>query len=206
MSIDDITPIRKQYLEIKKQYPDSIVFFRLGDFYETFDRDAETTSRELDIVLTSRNVAKGMRIPMAGIPYHAVENYLGRLINKGYHVAIAEQIGEPTGKGLVHREVVRVITPGTVVEPSLLKNDWNNYLVSAVITENHLGIAYVDITTGEFYCSEMTSNNPIIDLRTELTRLNPAEVLIPESLQIQNEIFGHITTIANWHFAPMVQR
>ena len=200
MSIDDITPIRKQYLEIKKQYPDSIVFFRLGDFYETFDRDAETTSRELDIVLTSRNVAKGMRIPMAGIPYHAVENYLGRLINKGYHVAIAEQIGEPTGKGLVHREVVRVITPGTIVEPSLLKNDWNNYLVSAVITENHLGIAYVDITTGEFYCSEMTSNNPIIDLRTELTRLNPAEVLLPESLQIQNEIFGHITIIANWHF------
>ncbi len=200
MSTDDITPIRKQYLEIKKQYPDSIVFFRLGDFYETFDRDAETTSRELDIVLTSRNVAKGMRIPMAGIPYHAVENYLGRLINKGFHVAIAEQIGEPTGKGLVHREVVRVITPGTVVEPSLLKNDWNNYLVSAIIAENHLGIAYVDITTGEFYCSEMTSNDPIIDLRTELTRLNPAEVLIPESLRIQNEIVGHITTLANWHF------
>ena len=200
MSTDDITPIRKQYLEIKKQYPDSIVFFRLGDFYETFDRDAETTSRELDIVLTSRNVAKGMRIPMAGIPYHAVENYLGRLINKGFHVAIAEQIGEPTGKGLVHREVVRVITPGTVVEPSLLKNDWNNYLVSAVITENHLGISYVDITTGEFYCSEMTSNDPVIDLRTELTRLNPAEVLIPESLRIQNEIVGHITTLANWHF------
>jgi len=200
MSNDDITPIRRQYLEIKKQYPDSIVFFRLGDFYETFDRDAETTSRELDIVLTSRNVAKGMRIPMAGIPYHAVENYLGRLINKGYHVAIAEQIGEPTGKGLVHREVVRVITPGTVVEPGLLKNDWNNYLVSAVIIENHLGIAYVDITTGEFFCTEIVSAEPIIDLRTELIRLNPAEVLVQESLKNQNEIVGHITIIANWHF------
>jgi DNA mismatch repair protein MutS len=90
---EDITPIRQQYLEIKRQHPDAILFFRLGDFYETFDEDAETTSRELDIVLTSRNVAKGKRIPMAGIPYHAVDNYLSRLIEKGYHVAICEQMG-----------------------------------------------------------------------------------------------------------------
>ena len=90
----EVTPIRKQYLDIKRQYPDTILFFRLGDFYETFDQDAETTSRELDIVLTSRNVAKGVRIPMAGIPYHAVENYLSRLIEKGYHVAICDQVGE----------------------------------------------------------------------------------------------------------------
>jgi len=91
---EEITPIRKQYLEIKKQYPDSILFFRLGDFYETFDHDAEITSKELDIVLTARNVAKGVKVPMAGIPFHAVENYLGRLIEKGYHVAICEQVGE----------------------------------------------------------------------------------------------------------------
>ena len=99
--LDDVTPIRQQYLEIKRQYPDTILFFRLGDFYETFDQDAEITSRELDIVLTSRQVAKGMRIPMAGIPYHAVENYLARLIEKGYHVAICEQVGEQPVKGLV---------------------------------------------------------------------------------------------------------
>ncbi len=123
MSNDDTTPIRRQYLDIKEQYPNAIVFFRLGDFYETFDEDAETTSRELDIVLTSRNVSKGMRIPMAGIPHHAAENYLTRLISKGYHVAIAEQIGEPTGKGIVHREVVRVVTPGTVTEPGMLKKN-----------------------------------------------------------------------------------
>ena len=90
----NVTPIRKQYLEIKRQYPDAIVFFRLGDFYETFDVDAETTARELDIVLTSRNVAKGVRVPMAGIPYHAVENYLSRLIDKGFHVAICDQVGD----------------------------------------------------------------------------------------------------------------
>ena len=123
MSEKELTPIRRQYLNIKKNYPDAIVFFRLGDFYETFDNDAEITSKELDIVLTSRNVAKGIRIPMAGIPYHAVDNYLSRLITKGYHVAIAEQLSEPDGRNLVQRDVVRVVTPGTVLEPNLLKND-----------------------------------------------------------------------------------
>ncbi len=96
---DDITPIRKQYLEIKRQYPTTILFFRLGDFYETFDQDAEITAQELDIVLTGRNVAKGVRIPMAGIPYHAVENYLARLIERGHHVAICEQVGDQPVKG-----------------------------------------------------------------------------------------------------------
>ena len=114
--VEDITPIRKQYLEIKRQYPDTILFFRLGDFYETFDQDAETASRELDIVLTSRPVAKGVRTPMAGIPHHAAENYLARLIEKGYHVAICEQVGDQPVRGLFPRKVVRVVTPGTVVE------------------------------------------------------------------------------------------
>src|SRR5665811_2229557 len=104
---DDITPFRQQYLDIKRQYPDSILFFRMGDFYETFDQDAEITSRELDIVLTGRNVAKGMRIPMAGIPYHAVDNYLSKLIVHGYHVAICEQVGDQPAKGIFPREVVR---------------------------------------------------------------------------------------------------
>ena len=111
---DDVTPIRQQYLEVKRQYPNAILFFRLGDFYETFDQDAEMTSRELDIVLTSRPVARGVRIPMAGIPYHAVENYLARLIEKGYHVAICEQVGDQPLKGIFPREVVRVVTPGHV--------------------------------------------------------------------------------------------
>src|SRR5512136_2911762 len=110
------TPIRQQYLRIKKQYPQAIVLFRLGDFYETFDEDAKVTSRELEITLTSREMGKGQRVPLAGIPYHALDNYLGKLIDKGYKVAICEQ-RTPPGKGLVEREVIRVVTPGTVVEP-----------------------------------------------------------------------------------------
>ena len=126
------SPVRQQYLEIKRQYPDAILFFRLGDFYETFDQDAEITARELDIVLTSRSVAKGVRVPMAGIPHHAAENYLSRLIERGYHVAICEQVGDQPVKGLFARQVTRVVTPGTVVEPGLLPGDANNYLVSVV--------------------------------------------------------------------------
>src|SRR5512139_184154 len=150
---DEITPIRKQYLEIKRQYPNAILFFRLGDFYETFDQDAETAARELDIVLTSRSVAKGTRVPMAGIPYHAVENYLARLIERGYHVAICEQMGEQPVKGLFPRQVTRVVTPGTLVEPGLLPGDSNNYLACVVLSApagagslpEKAGVAYVDI-------------------------------------------------------------
>src|SRR5512136_1419297 len=120
---EDITPIRKQYLEIKRQYPDAILFFRLGDFYETFDQDAEITARELDIVLTSKHIGKGLRAPLAGIPYHAVDNYLSRLIEKGYHVAICEQIGDQPSKGIFPREVIRVVTPGTLIDPTLLPGD-----------------------------------------------------------------------------------
>jgi DNA mismatch repair protein MutS len=147
---DELTPIRQQYLEIKRQYPNAILFFRLGDFYETFDEDAEITSRELDIVLTSRPVGNGVRVPLAGIPYHAVDNYLARLIQKGYHVAICEQIGDQPSKGIFPRQVVRVVTPGTVIEPNLLHEGTNNYLVSIVIENNQAGISYADITTGEF--------------------------------------------------------
>ncbi len=130
---DDVTPIRQQYLDIKRDYPDTILFFRLGDFYETFDEDAEITARELDIVLTSRPIGGGARAPLAGIPYHAVENYLARLIEKGYHVAICEQVGEQPTKGIFPRKVVRVVTPGTVTEPGLLPGDANNYLASVVL-------------------------------------------------------------------------
>ena len=151
---DDVTPIRQQYLEIKRQYPNAILFFRLGDFYETFDQDAETAARELDIVLTSRPIGKGLRAPLAGIPYHAVENYLSRLIEKGYHVAICEQVGDQPTKGIFPRRVVRVVTPGTIVEPGLLPGDANNYLASIVIDDGRAGIAYVDITTGEFAVTE----------------------------------------------------
>src|SRR5689334_11095348 len=147
---DEVTPIRQQYLDIKRDHPDTILFFRLGDFYETFDEDAEITARELDIVLTSKPMGKGVRVPLAGIPYHAVENYLARMIEKGYHVAICEQIGETPLKGLVPRKVTRVVTPGTVTEPGLLPGDANNYLASVVVDGGSASVARTDVTTGEF--------------------------------------------------------
>jgi DNA mismatch repair protein MutS len=196
----DVTPIRKQYLEIKRQYPDTILFFRLGDFYETFDQDAETTSRELDIVLTSRNVAKGVRIPMAGIPYHAVENYLARLIDRGYHVAICDQVGDQPVKGLVPRKVTRVVTPGTVVEPGLLPGDANNYLACIVWQDERAGVAYVDITTGEFSSTEILASDIEAAVRAEMMRLQPAEILHTETAQIENEMPGYTTPWPAWRF------
>ena len=145
------TPIRRQYLAIKKQYPGAILFFRLGDFYETFDDDARLVSRELEIVLTGREMGKGNRVPLAGIPYHAADNYIARLINKGYKVAICEQMEDPaTAKGIVDRQVVRVMTPGTLVEPELLSEKRNNYLAAAVLDGDAAALAYADISTGEF--------------------------------------------------------
>src|SRR5512136_406709 len=196
MQQDDITPIRKQYLEIKRQYPDAILFFRLGDFYETFDKDAETAARELDIVLTSRNVAKGVRIPMAGIPHHAAENYLARLIERGYHVAICEQVGEQPVKGLFPRQVTRVVTPGTVTEPGLLPGDANNYLACVVVGESgpglegHAGVAYADITTGEFAATELSGQDIQAVVRAELVRLRPAETLCPDNLSLRDDLPG----------------
>jgi len=198
----DITPLRQQYLDIKKQYPDAILFFRLGDFYETFDDDARRASEALDIVLTSRPVAKGVRVPMAGIPFHAADNYLGRLIEKGYRVAIAEQVGDQPDKGLFPREVVRVVTPGTVVEPGLLSAGENNYLAAVCLQENRAGIAYLDITTGEFTGTQLELEEGLNAVRTELTRINPAETLRSEVQELPNGFPGTLTAVPGWYFEP----
>ncbi|MFU8796686.1 MAG: DNA mismatch repair protein MutS, partial [Dehalococcoidia bacterium] len=170
-----VTPLRKQYLKVKQRYPEAIVFFRLGDFYETFDDDARVASRELDVVLTSREMGKGQRVPMAGIPHHALDNYLARLINRGHKVAICEQLSPP-GKGLVERDVVRVVTPGTVLEPDLLESKRNNYLACLVIEADRAGIAYVDITTGEFATTQLSVDG----VMPELERLQPSEIVLPD--------------------------
>ncbi|MFN2152733.1 MAG: DNA mismatch repair protein MutS, partial [Anaerolineales bacterium] len=197
---DELTPVRRQYLEIKKQYPDAILFFRLGDFYESFDEDAHTVAEVLDIVLTSRNVAKGSRVPMAGIPYHAMENYVGRLIDRGYHVAICEQVGDQPVKGLMPRKVVRVITPGTVIEDGLIPKDTNNYLACFVVDEDQGGIAYIDITTGEFSTVQLSGADITGIIRAELIRLNPTEVLLSEDHQEQYGIPGHLSPWPGWRF------
>lgn len=153
------------------------MLFRLGDFYETFDEDARITSRVLGLVLTSRSMGKGVQIPMAGIPYHALDDYLGKLIQAGYRVSICEQLTKPGAtKGLVERDVVRVVTPGTIVEPELLQAKSNNYLACVVLESEWAGISYIDITTSEFACTQV----PIDKLRTELERLAPAEIVASE--------------------------
>jgi DNA mismatch repair protein MutS len=172
-----LTPIRRQYLRIKQRYPGAIVLFRLGDFYETFDEDARLVSRLLEITLTAREMGKGQKIPMAGIPHHALDNYLARLINHGHRVAICEQL-TPPGKGLVERDVVRVVTPGTVIEPSLLEVKTNNYLASVVLEGDKAGLSYVDITTSEFATTQM----PLVRLMAEVERLRPAEILLPRQV------------------------
>ncbi len=176
------------------------MFFRLGDFYETFDHDAEVISGELDIVLTSRNVGKGVRVPMAGIPHHAAENYLSRLINKGYHVAICEQVSDQPVNGLMPRDVVRIVTPGTVIEPGLLPGDANNYLAALVVEETRAGISYADITTGEFYTTEISDQDVWGLVSAELIRLKPAEILLPETISDDSRITGHLTRLPPWRF------
>ncbi|MBI1886734.1 MAG: DNA mismatch repair protein MutS [Chloroflexi bacterium] len=172
-----MTPLRRQYLDVKRRYPHAIVFFRLGDFYETFDEDAEVVARELEITLTSRPMAKGQRVPLAGIPHHALDSYLGKLIAKGYKVAICEQMEAPgKGKKLVERQVVRVVTPGTVVEESLLDQRANNYLAAVVVEGEVAGVAHVDVSTGAFACTQLHAEG----LAAELERLRPAELLLPQ--------------------------
>ncbi len=185
-----ISPLRRQYLQIKKQYPDVILFFRLGDFYETFDDDARLASHELGITLTGRDMGKDQRVPMAGIPYHALDNYLGKLIDRGYKVAICEQTSDPSqGRELVDREVVRVVTPGTVVEPNLLDQKANNYLAVVAPGEDAAGIAYVDITTSEFAVTQL----PLEQVALELERMRPSEVVFPKGAEVQEA----------WKIAPV---
>jgi DNA mismatch repair protein MutS len=177
----EATPIRRQYLELKRKYADCILFFRLGDFYETFDADAELIARELDVYLTSRPIAKDTRIPMAGVPHHAAESYIARLIERGYRVAIAEQMGSEAINGLVPREVRRVMTPGTVVETGMLDAAKPSYLAAIVVEgvdSSAIGLAYCDITTGEFCATQLDGE---LELLRELARIQPREQVVPET-------------------------
>ncbi len=199
-TVPKATPVRKQYLKIKAQHPDAVVFFRLGDFYETFDQDAEVAARELDLVLTSRPVSKNQRVPMAGVPYHAVEGYIARLVNKGYRVAIADQVGEATGRGLVAREVTRVVTPGTVVEAALLEEKRPNYLAAVVVEEGRAGLAYAEITTGEFATTQLE----VAAIPGELARLQPRECLVIDAGEgAGSALPGREDSLSATHLTPL---
>ena len=176
------TPLMKQYNEIKKDYEDSILFFRLGDFYEMFFEDAVKASKELGLALTSRNKEKDANVPLAGVPYHSASSYITKLVSKGYKVAICEQVEDPkSAKGIVKREVVKVVTPGTVVDVDSLDSKSNNYLLSIREADGKIGIAYIDITTGEFKVTEIEKEKDYSKLFNELNKIEPKEILLLDS-------------------------
>ncbi len=200
-----LTPMLTQYRQIKARFPDALVLFRLGDFFVTFEADAQIAARELELVLTSRSFAKGVRLPMAGVPHHHVQSYIAKLIDKGYKVALVEQLEDPKKvKRLVKRDVIRVITPGTVVEDALLRAKSDNYLVAIVRAElnrrgaeekrsrggllrssapllpsNAFGLAIADISTGEFATTQIEGIDAETKLLDELQRLQASEIVLP---------------------------
>jgi len=197
------SPVRTQYLQIKRQYPDALLFFRMGDFYEMFDEDAEIIARELEIALTRRDFGRGEKSPMAGIPHHAADGYIARLVSKGYRVAVCEQTSDPAlSKGLVDREVLRIVTPGTVIDPAMLAAKRNNFLASVVVGRDAVGIAYVDITTGEFAATQFSTHEPEVALQQELARVGPAEVIVEAHYSSQ----GAASRKRRWLAAIMTEK
>jgi DNA mismatch repair protein MutS len=204
-----VTPARQQYLDIKAQYQDCILMFRMGDFYEMFDEDAIIAARELDLTLTAKSFGEE-KSPMSGVPYHSVEGYIAKLIERGYHVAVCDQMSEPDGRGPVEREVTRVITPGTVIEPNLLSEDRPNYLLAIFPSGNvasgewqSAGIAYADISTGEFAATQLDGENVGVLVLEELARLAPREVLMPTSWSERGASLpqgSYLTPYEDWHF------
>ena len=177
--MEELTPMMKQYMEVKNQYKDCLLLYRLGDFYELFFDDAIIASRELEITLTGKDCGLKERAPMCGVPYHAVQNYVAKLIEKGYKVAIGEQLEDPAlAKGIVKRDVIRVITPGTVIESNILDEKKNNYLASIFRSGANFGIAYSDVSTGEFYTTEFADKNNFPKVLNELGRFEPAEIVV----------------------------
>jgi DNA mismatch repair protein MutS len=185
MPPSEITPMMQQYYEIKEKYRDAIVLFRVGDFYETFGEDAKVASKELNIALTATGRGKGAarKTPMAGVPYHAVTPYIKQLIQKGYRVAICEQIEDKEGKNIERREVVRLITPGTIIEDSFLEERVSNYLMCVNLMDSNVGVAIVDVSTGEFSLTELEDDATHASLLNEIERVKPAEMILPDSLE-----------------------
>ncbi len=184
IDLSRITPMMQQYLDQKKTWPDCLLFFRLGDFYELFFDDAVIAARELELALTGRDCGQKERAPMCGVPYHAAENYINRLVNRGYKVAICEQVEDPAlAKGIVRREVIRVVTPGTVLEPSSLDEKRNNYIVAIYQLNQYFGLAACDLSTGLFETTQLVVGQTLAKLSDELARFNPAEI-------VHNSIFG----------------
>ena len=208
----ELTPMMQQYVETKEQYSDCILFYRLGDFYEMFFDDAITASRELEITLTGKNCGLEERAPMCGVPYHAVDSYLSRLVAKGYKVAICEQMEDPaTAKGLVKREVVRIVTPGTTVDPQALDETKNNYIMCVAYIGDSYGVSVADVTTGEYFVTEIGDSGQLFD---EITHLMPSELICNEAFYMSgmdlDDLKGRlgitIYALDSWYFDDAICR
>ena len=174
-----LSPLMQQYLSVKEQNKDTIVFFRVGDFYEMFFDDAKTASRELELTLTGKDCGLEERAPMCGVPFHSADTYIAKLVAKGYKVGICEQTEDPSkAKGLVKREIIRVVTPGTVMESGMLDESSNNFICTVFSRKNKTGLAFCDISTGELYATLLDGEAQEADIKNELLKYKPAEILI----------------------------
>lgn len=204
--MEQLTPMMQQYLETKKNYPDCILFYRLGDFYEMFFDDALTASRELEITLTGKNCGLEERAPMCGVPYHAVDNYLNKLVSKGYKVAICEQMEDPKlAKGIVKREVIRIVTPGTNLDTLALDETRNNYLMCIVCMADRFGVSVADISTGAYLVTELDSARKLTD---EIFKFSPKEIICTQAFlmsgidveDLKARLGITIYTLDDWYF------
>jgi DNA mismatch repair protein MutS len=201
-----LTPLMQQYVQIKEQYKDCILFYRLGDFYEMFFEDAHICSKELEIALTGKNIGQEERAPMCGVPYHSVEGYLSKLVSRGYRVAICEQVEDPKlAKGIVKREVIRIVTPGTNLNTQVLDETKNNYLMAVVHTTNAYGVSIVDVTTGDYYVTELDNDRKLMD---EIFKWSPSEIICNDTFlvsgvnieAIKNNNNPAISPLEPWYF------
>ena len=204
--VTELTPMMQQYLKTKEEYKDCILFYRLGDFYEMFFEDAKTVSAELELTLTGKNCGLEERAPMCGVPFHAAETYINKLIKKGYKVAICEQVEDPKlAKGLVKREVIRIVTPGTNLDIQALDETKNNYLMSIVYLADRYGISIVDVSTGDYLVTELDTERKLVD---EIYKFGPAEIICNESFYMSGvdmEDMKHrlnitISALDSWYF------
>ncbi len=199
---DFSTPMMKQYREIKKQYPDCLLFYRMGDFYELFMEDAHIGAQVLNITLTSKSGGKDGKIPMAGVPYHAADTYLTKLVKAGYKVAICEQLSPPNKKGLVERDVVRIVTPGTLLDENVLSKKENNYIISVCIENGILAIAAADLSTGYFAATQMAYTDLQTVLQEELSKLHPSECILPQDLYNDTRFLKLLAVEKNMNIFP----
>ena len=201
-----LSPMMQHYVQTKEEYKDCVLFYRLGDFYEMFFEDAVTVSRELELTLTGKDCGLEERAPMCGVPFHAAETYVNRLIEKGYKVAICEQVEDPKqAKGMVKREVTRVVTPGTNLNMQDLDEGKNNYLMSIVCMEDHYGISVSDVTTGDCFVTEVDKTRKLLD---EINKFTPAEIICNDAFlvsgidvdDLKNRMHISVSALDSWYF------